>query len=207
MEAAKFWNKVSIKYAAKPVPDEVVYQRKLAMTKELLQADMSAVEIGCGTGSTAIINAPFVKRYYASDISDQMIAIACNKPQVAGLSGLSFNIEGIFTSLQKNPDADVILAHSLLHLLTDPEQVITSVFATLKPGGYFISSTVCMGDHLGFFKYIAPLGKFMGVMPEINVFKKVDLMKWHKNAGFELLTNWTPETNKHTSFLIAQKPK
>lgn len=206
METAKFWNKVAVKYAAKPVSQEVIYNKKLSLTREVLKPHMTALELGCGTGSTAIINAPQVDSYYASDISDKMVQIACNKPQVSQIPGLTFSIESIEASLKKHQNCDVILAHSLLHLLPDPKSTIEAIYSALKPGGIFISSTVCMGEHLAFFKWIAPVGQRLGLMPSLNVFKHRELKHWHKECGFSFLTDWTPEENKHTCFLIVEKP-
>lgn len=206
METRKFWNKTAVKYAAKPVSNQELYDRKLALTQEVLKPHMKALELGCGTGSTAIINAPQVDSYIATDISDQMIRIACNKPEVADIPGLTFSIESVEASLTKHQDCDVIFTHSLLHLLPDPKGTIEAINSALKPGGFFISSTVCMGDHLAFFKWIAPVGKLLGLMPTLNVFKHRELIHWHQECGFSILTDWTPEENKHTCFLIAEKP-
>ena len=35
------------------------------------------------------------------------------------------------------------MAHSLLHLLDDREQVIGNAYRKLKPGGVFVTSTAC----------------------------------------------------------------
>lgn len=206
----QFWNKVAPKYAAKAVPDEAVYQQKLAMSQAIFTDDMSVMELGCGTGSTAMINAPYVKNYYASDISETMIEIANTKLANSHIGNLQFTVESVQKSLQnaslaKDPQYDVILAHSLLHLLPDPVQTLESIYASLKPGGYFISSTVCMGDNLAWFRFIAPIGQFLGLMPMLNIFKKQDYASWHHQTGFTIINNWTPESSKHTSFIIAQK--
>ena len=37
---------------------------------------MNVLEIGCGTGMTAVIHSPFVNHYHATDISSGMIEIA-----------------------------------------------------------------------------------------------------------------------------------
>ena len=54
----KFWNKLADKYSRQSVRDEAGYQKKLEVTREYLQPDMEVLEIGCGTGSTAIAHAP-----------------------------------------------------------------------------------------------------------------------------------------------------
>lgn len=46
----------------------------------------------------------------------------------------------------------------------------------LKPGGVFVTSTVCLGDTMKFFKLIGPVGRFLGLMPLVKVFTIADLM-------------------------------
>lgn len=57
----KFWDKIATRYSKKPVADEAAYQKKLQITQEYFRPDMEVLEIGCGTGSTAITHAPHVK--------------------------------------------------------------------------------------------------------------------------------------------------
>ena len=77
----KFWDRMAARYARQPVADEAVYQRKLEMTRSCLRPDMELLEIGCGTGSTAIVHAPHVRHILATDISENMLAIAREKAQ------------------------------------------------------------------------------------------------------------------------------
>ena len=58
-----------------------------------------------------------------------------------------------------------MLGLSILHLLEDKEEVIAKGYKMLKPGGVFITSTVCLGDTMKIFKVIAPIGKFFGLLP------------------------------------------
>ena len=79
----KFWDRIAKRYAKKPVGNEAAYQRKLAKTREYFRPGMEVLEIGCGTGSTAIAHAPYVRRIRATDISDAMIEIAKGKAKRA----------------------------------------------------------------------------------------------------------------------------
>jgi hypothetical protein len=57
----KFWHSKAQRYAQRPISDEVVYQRNLSETQRRLSSDMSILEFGCGTGTTAVHHAPHVK--------------------------------------------------------------------------------------------------------------------------------------------------
>ena len=78
-QSTKFWDKIAERYSKQPIADEAAYQKKLQVTREYFQPDMEIVEFGCGTGSTAITHAPYVKHIHAIDISSKMIEIAQGK--------------------------------------------------------------------------------------------------------------------------------
>ena len=71
---SRFWDRIAKKYARTPVADEAAYQKKLDITHGYFRPDMRVLEFGCGTGSTAIAHAPFVKHIHAIDISKDDIA-------------------------------------------------------------------------------------------------------------------------------------
>ena len=142
----KFWNKLADKYSRQPVRDEAGYQKKLEVTREYFQPDMEVLEIGCGTGSTALAHAPYVRHVRATDLSTRMVEIAKDKARAAGIDNVRF--EALSVDALNVPDAsiDVVMAHSILHLLEDKEQVIADIHQMLKPGGVFVSNTACIGD-------------------------------------------------------------
>ena len=75
-QEASFWDRHAEGYSKRPIADDAAYQKKLKVTREYFQPDMEVLEFGCGTGSTAISHAPFVKHIRATDISSKMIEIA-----------------------------------------------------------------------------------------------------------------------------------
>ena len=75
----------------------------------------------------------------------------------------------------------------------------------LRPGGVFVTSTVCLGDWLRFFRFIAPVGHFLGLIPLVKVFKAEELIESIKQAGFEIDYQWQPAKNK-ALFVVAKKP-
>jgi len=81
----KFWNSIAEKYAKSPVSDQASYEKKLAVTRDYMTPDMEVLEIGCGTGTTAIHHAPAVKHIRATDITPAMLDIARGKAAAAGI--------------------------------------------------------------------------------------------------------------------------
>ena len=198
-----FWNLIANFYSKQAVADEAAYQKKLKKTQEYLKPDVKVLEFGCGTGTTALIHAPYVKHIKAIDFSEKMIGIAKDKADAQKISNVIFE-KGRIEDLDATEQSyDVIMGHSILHLLKDKETVIERVFELLKPGGYFVSSTICVGDTKGMFKSIAPYIKFIG-MPWLSVFTKEQLIQSFANAGFEIDYQWSPGENK-ALFVIAKK--
>ncbi|MGI9270766.1 MAG: class I SAM-dependent methyltransferase [Woeseiaceae bacterium] len=200
-----FWDRVADRYSRKPVADESVYQEKLRITREYLRPDSDVLEIGCGTGSTAITHAPRVRSVRATDISARMIEIAREKVRDAKVDNVLFEQASIDEVDVAHQSQDVVLALSILHLVDDRDDAIEFAHEALKPGGVFISSTVCLGDNLKFFKYIGPVGRFLGLMPLLRVFTVQELKNSLANAGFEVEREWQPGKNKGV-FIVARKP-
>jgi ubiquinone/menaquinone biosynthesis C-methylase UbiE len=202
----RFWDKIAPKYARKPVPNLDTYETKLRLTQEKMTPEMKVLEIGCGTGTTALHHAPKVSSILATDVSSGMLYIAQQKASQQGIKNVNFQCAAVHELKLKPESFDLVMAHSLLHLLDDMETVVRDMYKALKPGGWFISSTVCMGDKLSFFKWIAPLGKWLGLMPNLNIFTRDDLRSAITDAGFEIDHDWQPNDG-HSLFLMARKPE
>ena len=137
----KFWDKVADKYSKKSVPDEAMYQKKLAETQSHLSKEMRVLEFGCGTGTTAIHHAPHVQHIDALDISERMLEIAREKATAANVNNVTFS-RATLAEFDAGPASlDAVLGLNVIHLLPDWKSVLIEVERILKPGGRFISST------------------------------------------------------------------
>ena len=101
-DSKTFWDNNAQRYAKSRIQDETAYRKKLEITQHYLQPDWSVLEFGCGTGSTAMVHAPYVKEVLATDISDNMLAIAAQKAKDAGIGNIRFQ-QGTLESI--NPPA------------------------------------------------------------------------------------------------------
>lgn len=200
----RFWDRIADRYARKPVADEDTYQIKLRMTRTYFRRDMDVLEFGCGTGSTAIAHAPYVRRIEATDLSPRMIAIARRKAAKAGVSNVRFGAVPVEALDAAERRFDAVLGLSVLHLLEDRRAVLAKVHDLLKPGGVFVSSTACIADMMPVFKYIAPVGRALGLFPPLKIFNATQLRADIEAAGFEIEHDWQPGRRK-ALFLVARK--
>ena len=202
--STKFWDRIAERYSKRPVADEATYQRKLQVTRDYFRPDMEVLEFGCGTGSTAITHAPHVKHIHAIDVSSKMIEIAQGKADAEKVTNVTFEQSTIEELSVPDQTLDAVLALSILHLLENKEAIIAKVHRMLKPGGIFVTSTACLGDTMQYFKLIAPIGKFFGVMPLVKVFTIKELEDSLTNAGFKIDHQWQPGKGKSV-FIVAKK--
>ena len=201
----RFWNRMAKRYSRQPIADEASYQHKLQITQKHFRPNMEVLEIGCGTGSTAIIHAPRVKHIRAVDVSSKMLEIAKRKVAEANIKNITFEHSAIGDLRAGEQTLDVVLALSVLHLLEDKEDAARRVHGWLKPGGLFVTSTVCLGDTMKFFKVLGPIGKALGLMPLVKVFTKQELLDSLVRAGFAVDYEWQPSKGKAV-FVVARKP-
>ncbi|WP_217424492.1 class I SAM-dependent methyltransferase [Nitrogeniibacter mangrovi] len=200
-----FWDRMAVRYARMPIADPAAYETKLEKTRAYLRPDSRVLEFGCGTGSTALVLAPRVAQVHAIDTSAAMLAIAREKVQAAGIDNLSFE-HTTLTDLDSPAGRwDVILGMNVLHLLPNRRDTLARAHALLKPGGVFISSTLCAADAPLGLRLLAPLVRALPLLPRISSLRLEGLTAELVAAGFEIEAQWRPARHK-AAFVVARKP-
>jgi len=202
----RFWDKIAVRYSRRPIADEASYQKKLEKSQTYFRPGTEVLEFGCGTGGTAIIHAPHVKHIRAIDISPRMIEIARGKAEAANIENVDFEVQTIEDLDAPDAFFDAVLGLSILHLVKDKEAVLQKVFRLLKPGGVFISSTVCMLDLASLIRYVVPIMQLFGQAPFVAYFTREELLESIRAAGFEIDYDWRPGRKKAV-FIVAKKPR
>ena len=201
---ARFWDRIANYYSKKPVEDEAAYKKKLEVTRSYLKPEMDVLEFGCGSGTTALLLAPHVRHIHAIDFSSRMIDICRQKAADQGISNVTFEQVAIEELSEKDHKLDVMLGHSVLHLLDDKEAVLAKVYSLLKPGGLFISSTTCVDDVPVLVKFTVSVGSKLGLLPSVQMFTKEELIEAITGAGFRIDHIFQPDPKKAV-FIVGKK--
>lgn len=204
MSTAAFWDHAAPKYAKDPISDQAAYEVTLGRMRHYLQPDHHVIEIGCGTGSTALSLAPGVKTYQGTDVSAGMIAIAREKLDATTPQSLSFDV----APAAQIPDGpvDAILALNLFHLLPDLTQVLHNIYAALPPGGLLIAKTGLLKDGAWYLGLAIPVMQAIGKAPYVRRLSQAEAMAAFAQAGFEQVETLKQPGIAPRLFTVHRKP-
>jgi 2-polyprenyl-3-methyl-5-hydroxy-6-metoxy-1,4-benzoquinol methylase len=191
VDSKTFWDKMAPKYAESQMRSVDDYEHTLARTLSYLTPQMRVLEMGCGTGTTALRLAPHVKAFVGTDQSSEMIRIARDKAADEH-SNLEFRVLGAAESAQLEEGFDVVMGFNLFHLVPDADAVLADIFKMLKPGGLMISKTPCLMDKaFGWKRFLVagmlPILKRIGKAPDVGLWRIADVDRRIADAGFETL--------------------
>ncbi|WFU35009.1 class I SAM-dependent methyltransferase [Bradyrhizobium brasilense] len=201
---ARFWDQAARKYAARPIAAPAEYERTLDRTRALLKSGDRVLELGCGTGTTALRLAGDVESYLATDISAEMIAIANEKHAKTPIRGLTFRVATADTTAGP---FDAILGFNYLHLVRDLHGTLCRIHALLVADGVFISKTPCVGEMNPLVRLVLPAMRAIGMAPHAGVFTSERLREFLNAGGFEIVAaeNHATKGDDHRPYIVARK--
>ncbi len=207
---AAFWDGLAEQYSKKPVDNPDAFERKIAITKSRMSPDDVVLDIGCGTGSLALILAPSAARVHGLDISGEMIRIARDKASNQSIDNVNFHVgpfDDSFTVFEPE-SLDGLCAYSILHLVEDRAAALDRIYRLLKPGGFFISSTVCLGGSWMPYWLILGAMRLVGKAPKVvRIISKETLAEDVGRAGFVDISQPDVGAQAIVSFVVATKPR
>lgn len=201
----KFWNRIAPKYSKQPIANEAAYRKTLERSQYFLQGARRVLEVGCGTGSTALKLSSCAESILATDVSEAMVGIARKKALEQGVENVTF-LAGTLdeTSLQER-SFDGVLAFNLFHLLSDVPEKLARVHELLRPGGVFLSKTPCLGDDSVVIRWMIPVLRKLGKAPYVNFLRADELGQAIRRAGFEVVETGVHAGKGHSFFIAARK--
>lgn len=187
MNSQTFWDNMAERYAKRAVGDEASYAATLDISRGVLPKDASVLELGCGTGSTALLLADNVGAYLGTDISPKMIEIAQRKAADAGVTHVTFQVATAEADVGTGYDA--VLAFNLLHLLDNVPQVLAQAHGMLKSGGVIVTKSACLAEGVKRLLWLPiAIARLLGKAPKIAFHDRAQLDKMFTDAGFVIET-------------------
>lgn len=205
---ARFWDRTARKYARGAIVDQAGYERTLDRTRALLKPGDRVLELGCGTGTTALRLAGDVQEYLATDISAGMIAIAKEKQAAGPVPTLVFRTATAEALAPGAANFGAVLGFNYLHLVRDLPGTLRRIHALLAEEGLFISKTPCVGDMNSLiWLALLPAMRAIGRAPYAGVFRATNLSQHLNAAGFDILAieNHAAKGNDNRPYIVARK--
>jgi ubiquinone/menaquinone biosynthesis C-methylase UbiE len=206
---ARFWDRSAREYAASPVADRAGYEQTVSAIRQRLTCEDAVLEIGCGTGTTALRLAPGVGRILATDISRQMIAIARERALADICSNVVFEVAASDAAPWPLERYDVALAFNVLHLVPSLDETVAAVNRRLKPGGLFISKTPCLALMNPLLRFAVPAMQLFGKAPSVSILSPDQIESALVAGDFEIIERGWHGTQGRDArpYIVARKPR
>jgi SAM-dependent methyltransferase len=198
----RFWNRIAARYAARPLKNIPAYEAMLADLASRLKGTDTVLEIGCGTGGTAIRLGPGVAQWVATDFSAEMVKIAKGKPSG---ENVRFVVSDTSDAFDGGP-FDAICAFNVLHLVDDLPEMLNRIHAHLKPGGQLICKTWCFADMKLSMRTLFPVQRVLGLFPVAASLSAPRLRQAIRDAGFEIVDERILGDYAQNPYIVAIKP-
>ncbi|MCB9796225.1 MAG: class I SAM-dependent methyltransferase [Alphaproteobacteria bacterium] len=206
---AAFWDKLAERYAAQPVKDPDAFDRKIAITRARIKPGDVVLNIGCGTGSLSLRLADTGAELHGLDISSEMVRIARGKVEAAGVDNITFHVGAFDEGFTAFADGslDGICAYSILHLLEDRQAALAQIYRLLKPGGFFVSSTVCIQESWAPLAPMITVLRWLGKAPRVGSLSRAQIAAEIEAAGFVNVQQPDVGAEAMVGFVVAEKPR
>lgn len=201
----RFWDQRAAAYAKQPIRDESAYAQTLERVRAHLATSARVLEIGCGTGTTALALAANAGHILATDYSAEMIGIAADKARAAGVTNVEFRTTTLDDPALASESFDVVMALNFLHLIEDVPAVIRRIRGLVRPGGIFVSKTPCVGDQGLLPRVAIPVLRALGRAPFVNFVTERALADGIRGEGFEVVETGMYPRKTRSFFVVAKR--
>ena len=207
-KSEKFWNKLSKSYD-KQAKDKT-YKQILESVRKYIKKTDFVLDFACATGLYSLELADNVKEIHAFDISSKMIDIAIRKARISKIDNIHFSQTTLFDDKHRIKSYDTVLALNILLYFKNIEKVTERISDLLKPGGFIITSTACLGEKRTLIGILSSSIIFIltkiRFLPYLRFLKMNELEKILLKSGFTITETKILRDNPATEyFIVARK--
>lgn len=202
----KFWDKQAKSFAGHDQP-KLDNHKDFITTLKYLNPGDTVLNYGCATGVVANALADRAKEIHGIDISPRMIEMAREIAAERNINNVHYAPGTIFDDSLPKESFNMVLAFRVLHVLEDVPAVIRRVNEILKPGGVFISVTICLGEKKGLMGALILLASWLRILPlTVNRFKLPELEGLLAGGGFDVVEHEIMDDKLPHYCIVARKP-
>jgi 2-polyprenyl-3-methyl-5-hydroxy-6-metoxy-1,4-benzoquinol methylase len=100
---------------------------------------------------------------------------------------------------------DAVMGFNFLHLLEDIPGAVRRVNELLRPGGLFISKTVCLSEQSRAWSILVAFMRALGFAPYVRCLKIAELEDMVTRAGFEIVETGLYPSSPPSRYIVARK--
>ena len=142
-----FWQRTAKLYGPFMKQSAPLYDAVCARIRPGLRRELEVLELACGSGQLSFRLADCVRRWEATDFSENMIREARKRPLPPSLR---FSVQDAAALPYAEDRFDAAVIANALHIMPRPELALAEIRRVLKPGGILYAPTFVHGRGAGF---------------------------------------------------------
>jgi phosphatidylethanolamine/phosphatidyl-N-methylethanolamine N-methyltransferase len=144
---SRFWDRFARFYDLFMKNSSRLYGKIVEQIQAELHPDWVILDLAAGTGLLTLEIASRAQKVYGLDISAAMLEQAQIKARARQLTNVEFRVGDACQLSFAAETFDVVVISNALHVMLEPERVLTEVHRVLKPDGRLIVPTFCHGEN------------------------------------------------------------